>query len=179
MAYARWYGRRVVEPARQAQRALLESRDFNRSIIDTSPVALCVISKEKRQIIFGNAQALEWLGLDAGDNLPEKAPLALALDELQQEGPQATEGKVDLADGRSLHLACAPSRYHEQDVLLCVLMDLTAQEEIQRELERARAAADEASTAKSAFLATMSHEIRTPLYGVFGLFGIAVHDGAE
>ncbi|ASC89558.1 hypothetical protein, partial [Alcaligenes faecalis] len=63
MAYARWYGRRVVEPARQAQQALLESRDFNRSIIDTSPVALCVISKEKRQIIFGNAQALEWLEL--------------------------------------------------------------------------------------------------------------------
>lgn len=168
MAYARWYGRRVVEPARQAQRALLESRDFNRSIIDTSPVALCVISKEKRQIIFGNAQALEWLGLDAGDVLPEQAPLALALNTLQQQGAQATEGKVDLADGRSLHLACAPSRYHEQDVLLCVLMDLTAQEEIQRELERARAAADEASTAKSAFLATMSHEIRTPLYGVLG-----------
>lgn len=168
LAYTRWYGRRVVEPARQAQRALLESQDFNRSIIDTSPVALCVIGKEKRQIIFGNAQALEWLNLDAGDVLPEQAPLALALDELQKQGPEATEGKVDLVDGRSLHLACAPSRYHEQDVLLCVLMDLTAQEEIQRELERARAAADDASTAKSAFLATMSHEIRTPLYGVLG-----------
>ncbi|MBX6963069.1 sensor histidine kinase [Alcaligenes faecalis] len=168
IAYARWYGRRVVEPARQAQRALLESQDFNRSIIDTSPVALCVISKDTRQIIFGNAQALEWLELDAGDSLPEQSPLSLALNELQQQGPDANEGKVDLADGRSLHLACAPSRYHEQDVLLCVLMDLTAQEEIQRELERARAAADEASTAKSAFLATMSHEIRTPLYGVLG-----------
>lgn len=168
IAYARWYGSHVVEPARQAQRALLESRDFNRSIIDTSPVALCVISKNKRQVIFGNAQALEWLGLDAGDTLPEQAPLSVALNELQQQGPDATEGKVELPDGRSLHLACAPSRYHEQDVLLCVLMDLTAQEEIQRELERARAAADEASTAKSAFLATMSHEIRTPLYGVLG-----------
>ncbi|MBY6344398.1 sensor histidine kinase [Providencia rettgeri] len=168
LAYARWYGHRVVEPARQAQRALLESQDFNRSIIDTSPVALCVISKDKRQIIFGNSQALEWLELDAGDVLPEQAPLSLALNKLLVPGPEATEGKVDLPDGRSLHLACAPSRYHEQDVLLCVLMDLTAQEEIQRELERARSAADEASSAKSAFLATMSHEIRTPLYGVLG-----------
>ncbi|MGE4593289.1 response regulator [Alcaligenes sp.] len=168
LAYARWYGRQVVEPARQAQRALLESQDFNRNLIDTSPAALCVISKDKRQIIFGNAQALEWLELNAGDTLPEQSPLSLALNELQQQGPDANEGKVDLPDGRSLHLACAPSRYHEQDVLLCVLMDLTAQEEIQRELERARAAADEASTAKSSFLATMSHEIRTPLYGVLG-----------
>lgn len=168
VAYARWYGRGVVEPAHQAQRALLESQDFNRSIINTSPVALCVISKDERQVIFGNAQALEWLELEVGDTLPDQAPLSLALNTLQQQWPSNTEGKVDLADGRSLHLACAPSRYQEQDVLLCVLMDLTAQEEIQRELERARIAADEASTAKSAFLATMSHEIRTPLYGVLG-----------
>ncbi|MGG4603835.1 ATP-binding protein [Paenalcaligenes sp. Me131] len=169
VAYVRWYGRRVLEPARQAQRALLESQDFNQSIIDTSPVALCVISNDQRKVIFGNAQALAWLEVDAGDVLPEGSPLSLSLNALQQSQElSSTEGKVDLADGRSLHLACAPSRYHEQDVLLCVLMDLTAQEEIQRELERARTAADEASTAKSAFLATMSHEIRTPLYGVLG-----------
>lgn len=171
MAYARWYRRQVVEPASEAQHALLESQAFNRSIIDTSPVALCVISKAQRQIIFGNAQALEWMSLEAGDVLPPHAPLAIALDELQQQGEITSStdlGKVNWPDGRSLHLACAPSRYQNQEVLLCVLMDLTAQEEIQRELERARAAADEASTAKSAFLATMSHEIRTPLYGVLG-----------
>lgn len=37
------------------------------------------------------------------------------------------------------------------------------------ELERARAAAEAASAAKSAFLATISHEIRTPLNGVTGV----------
>ena len=168
VAHARWYWRRVVEPTRQAQRALQESQEFNRSIIETSPVALCVISKRKRQIIFGNTQSLEWLGLNVGDILPEQAPLSLALNELQQAQSQTAEGRINSINGHSLHLAFAHSRYQEQDVFFCVLRDQTAQEEIQRELERARAAADEANKAKSAFLATMSHEIRTPLYGVLG-----------
>jgi PAS domain S-box-containing protein len=40
------------------------------------------------------------------------------------------------------------------------------------QLELARAAAEQASTAKSAFLATMSHEIRTPINGVIGMVDV-------
>lgn len=171
ISYARWYRRRVIEPARSAQRALLDSEAFNRSIIDTSPVALCVLDRHTQKIIFGNTQALGWLDLDIGDSLPRDSALTQTLLQLLSETSLTNGGataKFHLPDGRSIHLACASSRYQEQEVLLCVLMDLTEQEEIQRELERARAAADEASTAKSSFLATMSHEIRTPLYGVLG-----------
>jgi len=46
--------------------------------------------------------------------------------------------------------------------------DVTEQNELRRELERTRRAAEEASAAKTLFLANMSHEVRTPLTSVLG-----------
>ncbi|MDQ7007175.1 MAG: ATP-binding protein [Acidobacteriota bacterium] len=43
-------------------------------------------------------------------------------------------------------------------------------------LQRAVAAAEEASRAKSAFLANMSHEIRTPMNGVLGMLSLLLDD---
>jgi CheY-like chemotaxis protein len=48
-----------------------------------------------------------------------------------------------------------------------------------QEAEAARARAEAANQAKSAFLATLSHEIRTPLNGVIGLSELAREDGVD
>jgi PAS domain S-box-containing protein len=50
-----------------------------------------------------------------------------------------------------------------------VIVDLTVMRDSERDLLEAKAAAETANKAKSAFLATMSHEIRTPMNGVLGM----------
>lgn len=55
--------------------------------------------------------------------------------------------------------------------------DITRRREAEMALLVVKEAADSASTAKSAFLATMSHELRTPLNGILATLEMALRDG--
>lgn len=102
--------------------------------------------------------------------------------ELRRNGPQAggrrgttetMEIGIVTPEGRTVWgeaTMCLAKRYEYGDIeVLGVLRDITLRRKGQRQLVRAKTLAEEASRAKSTFLAQMSHEIRTPLGGVMGL----------
>jgi PAS domain S-box-containing protein len=62
-----------------------------------------------------------------------------------------------------------PDERTGEPILCGIAADITEQIRMRRSLEESRRAAEEASQAKSRFLAAMSHEIRTPLNGVLGM----------
>jgi len=103
---------------------------------------------------------------------PEDLPVALAAFESALNlAPQALEATMRHKDGRIIEVSVTAV-----PVVVCgevvgvhgLAEDVTERNELRRELERTRRAAEEANAAKSLFLANMSHEVRTPLTSVLG-----------
>jgi PAS domain S-box-containing protein len=59
--------------------------------------------------------------------------------------------------------------------MIATVVDISRSKDAERAMAEARAVAEAANNAKSAFLATMSHEIRTPMNGVVGMAELLQH----
>lgn len=56
--------------------------------------------------------------------------------------------------------------------IICIAQDITDRMNAEKELKKAKEAAEESARVKENFLANMSHEIRTPMNGILGMAGL-------
>ena len=162
------------------ERALAESIERYRSLFAYSPHAAFSLDLQGN---FTDANAVaesvsgyslqEFLRMSFADVItPEDLPRAAAAFEgAVDRVPQRLETIMRHKDGTLLELSVTAVPVVVGNEVVGVhgtAEDITEQNEMRRELERTRRAAEDANAAKSLFLANMSHEVRTPLTSVLG-----------
>ncbi|MCU9948894.1 transporter substrate-binding domain-containing protein [Pseudomonas sp. PDM13] len=178
--------RRQNAHRQQAERALGDQMRFMEALINGTPNPIYVRDLERRMVLC-NHSYLQTFGREHGEvigstvsNLPveEQAEFDRDFQSILAGGQPVMKDRVVHIDGRTLAIYhwMLPFRNADGDIVGIIggWIDISERQQLLAQLQDAKEAADEASRAKSTFLATMSHEIRTPMSAVIGLLELAL-----
>ena len=182
-----------LEIARQAAELKEAQERFQRAVSGTQD-ALFEFNLQTGEI-WHSPRFREMLGYDGTETSNEGRPEAFVhpddgaivgkamSDHLQRGVPYDIEYRLRKKDGDWLWVRSRATAERDAENLPAWLAgslhDITEERAARVAMERATQQAEEASRAKSTFLATMSHEIRTPMNGIIGMTGLLLDTGLD
>lgn len=175
----------ALERLRDSSAEIALSEQRNRSLVEGSPDCVQMFDLTGHYVAV-NQNGLRALGLTEAEVLgrhfsslwpPETRPkIDEAIRATVAGKPTTLEADYALPDGKMLTWRVATNPVYDTAgrvrsfVGICV--DLTVRKQAELALLAAKKAAEDATQAKSDFMAVMSHEIRTPLAGVIGMLDL-------
>jgi len=170
-----------IEQRKRAESALQESEQRYRSLVEWTPEPLVV--HRNREILYVNPAAVTLFGAGSAQELVGGSILKLISPDsmtaaLQREKYFADHGFVSRGEQRFCKMDGAPIDVEVQSSSISYdgapavhlsIRDVTASKAVESSLEAARLKAENASQAKSRFLASASHDLRQPAHAL-GMF---------
>jgi len=181
------------EISRQATEIDEAQERFQRAVSGTQD-ALFEFNLQSGEI-WHSPQFRTMLGYDGAEGNDEGRPEAFVhpddgaivgkamSDHLQRRTPYDIEYRLRRKDGDWLWVRARAAAERDEDDrplwLAGSIHDISHERAARVAMECAAEQAEEASRAKSSFLATMSHEIRTPMNGIIGMTGLLLDTGLD